>query len=393
MLTDDELTKLVTGRETDRVERKESLAADRIREAICGFANDVADSRLPGVVAVGVDDSGVPTGLTVDDDLLLALAQMRDDGAVVPFPSMEVRALAMGDTDVAVVVVEPSDSPPVTFRGRTWIRVGPRRAIATPEDECRLVERRRLSNLPFDARPVFSAGIDSLSLPQFTLEILPQLVAAEILERNERPIVQQLAALHFTDPDGRPTPTGLLTIGLSPQDHIPGAYVQFNRFHGNDLGSEVVISRMLSGALPKVMRDLDDLVKVNIETRVDFVGQETERRQPNIPFDAVQQIVRNALIHRTYEASNAPTRILWFADRVEIQSPGGPYGQVSIDNFGDPGVADYRNPSLAGVLGQLGYVQRFGAGIAIARRALAENGNPPLELQPKAENVLVVVRY
>lgn len=47
--------------------------------------------------------------------------------------------------------------------------------------------------------------------------------------------------------------------------------------------------------------------------------------------------------------------------------------------FGRPGVIDYRNAALAAVLKTLGYVQRCGVGIAEARRALAANGNPPLE--------------
>jgi ATP-dependent DNA helicase RecG len=43
---------------------------------------------------------------------------------------------------------------------------------------------------------------------------------------------------------------------------------------------------------------------------------------------------------------------------------------VTPENFGQPGVTDYRNPNLAEALRALGFVQRFGAGIAIARKAL-----------------------
>lgn len=62
-------------------------------------------------------------------------------------------------------------------------------------------------------------------------------------------------------------------------------------------------------------------------------------------------------------------RINWFDDRIEIRNPGGPFGSVTAENFGSPGVTDYRNPNLAEALRALGYVQRFGAGIAIARKA------------------------
>jgi ATP-dependent DNA helicase RecG len=54
---------------------------------------------------------------------------------------------------------------------------------------------------------------------------------------------------------------------------------------------------------------------------------------------------------------------------------------VTVENFGHPGVTDYRNPTVAEAMRQLGYVQRFGVGIATARKALAENGNPEPRFQ------------
>jgi ATP-dependent DNA helicase RecG len=77
---------------------------------------------------------------------------------------------------------------------------------------------------------------------------------------------------------------------------------------------------------------------------------------------------------------------------VEIVSPGGPYGQVTPENFGQPGATDYRNPHLAEVMKNLGYVQRFGMGIPLARRELSQNGNPPPEFQVEATLVAATVR-
>lgn len=84
-----------------------------------------------------------------------------------------------------------------------------------------------------------------------------------------------------------------------------------------------------------------------------------------------------AVLHRSYEGTNAPVRVYWFDDRIEILNPGGPYGNVTVQNFGEPGLADYRNPNLAEAMRVLGLVQRFGAGLTIARRELAANGNAP----------------
>ena len=107
---------------------------------------------------------------------------------------------------------------------------------------------------------------------------------------------------------------------------------------------------------------------------------------------ALQQLCCNAILHRTYQGTNAPVRVYWFSDRIEIHSPGGPFGQVTKEDFGLPGIIDYRNPHLAEAMKALGYVQRIGAGIQIARQELDKNGNPPLQFQVESTNILVTVK-
>jgi len=97
-------------------------------------------------------------------------------------------------------------------------------------------------------------------------------------------------------------------------------------------------------------------------------------------------------VHRTYEGTAAPVRVSWFSDRIEIPSPGGPYGLVNRNNFGRPGITDYRNPHLAEAMRNLGYVQKFGVGIALARQALLGNANPPLEFRVEDTHVLALIR-
>ena len=95
-------------------------------------------------------------------------------------------------------------------------------------------------------------------------------------------------------------------------------------------------------------------------------------------------------MHRSYE-TNAPVRIYWFDDRVDIESPGGLYGRVTRANI-EEGVTDYRNPLVAEIMYHLGFAQRFGVGIPIAKEALRDNGNPPLELRASTSNVTATVR-
>ena len=129
---------------------------------------------------------------------------------------------------------------------------------------------------------------------------------------------------------------------------------------------------------------------VNIKTRSTIIGTPIEQKRPDYPIEAIYQLVRNAVLHRTYEATNAPIRIFWFSDRIEISSPGGLFGQVTAQNFGT--VADYRNPHIAEVMKNLGYVQRFGVGISIAKAQMKRNGNPEPLFQFDDNHVLVTMR-
>lgn len=393
-LSDVEFGQLASDLESDRIERKAALSdTDRVAQAICAFANDLPGHRQPGYVLIGVDDkSGDPVGLDVDDALLLKLASLRDNGSIIPIPSISVSRHMLRGHAVAVVKVQPSLLPPVRFKGRVWIRVGPRRAHATPEEEQRLSERRLAHDLPFDSRPVPSASIDDLDLDQFRRTYLPSAVDATTIAENHRTVEQQLAALKLTTSEGIPTAAGLLAVGLEPSAFIPGAYVQYLRVRGTDLSSDIVTERAIHGPLTTVIRETENLLTANIDVAVDITTESVERRQPTYPLVALQQLFRNALMHRTYEASNAPTRVTQLSDRIEIANPGGPFGQVTIESFGRPGVTDYRNPTVAEVLKTLGFVQRFGVGIQTAQRAAADNGNPELRFDVDSTFVSVVVR-
>ncbi len=394
-MDDSELIHLLHDLESDRVERKASPGdSDRLCEAICAFANDLPNHRKPGVLFIGVHDKGGCANLTITDKLLLALSDLRSNGNVLPFPTMTVQKRNLDGCELAVIVVEPSDDPPVRFRGRTYIRVGPRKAIATPEEERRLTEKRRARNVPFDIQPVLSATLNDLDLELFRQSYLPSALPIDILEENHRSVEQQLASLRFTTirPESKPTVLGILVLGKDTRLFFPGAYVQFIRFDGRELTDPFKDQKEISGPLVDQLRIVDELLRINISTTLEITTNLTDTRQPDYPLVALQQLARNAILHRTYEGTNAPVRIYWYSDRIEIHNPGGPYGQVHRDNFGDPGVTDYRNPHLAEAMKNLGYIQRFGVGISQARRALEENGNPPPEFTVEETRVLVTIR-
>ncbi|MEQ8387067.1 MAG: ATP-binding protein [Coleofasciculus sp. A1-SPW-01] len=394
-MNDQELAILLNDLESDRVERKASIA-DRniIRQAICAFANDLPNHQQPGVLFIGVNDDGTCANLPITDQFLLTLSDIRSDGNILPFPCMIVQKRTISGCELVVVIVEPSDDPPVRFNGRIWVRVGPRRATATRQEERRLAEKRRAKDLPFDILPLPSASLDDLDLDLFRRVYLPSSLAIDILEENERSIEQQLTSMRFAtvEPQPKPTVLGVLVVGSDPRQFLPGAYIQFLRIDGSELTDPIKDQKEIGGSLPDLLRILDATLQAHISIATDITAQPIEMRQPDYPIVALQQLTRNAVMHRIYEGTYAPVRITWFNDRIEIQNPGGPFGQVTKQNFGQPGVTDYRNPHLAEAMKNLGYVQRFGVGIQLARKELQKNGNPPPEFVVEDAHLLVTLK-
>ena len=394
-LDDEEIARLIEGGEGSRVEFKERLegsAPERIREAVCAFANDLAGTQEPGIVVVGLRDD--MTSVPVADETLLALTNIRRDGNTVPPPALLVERRSWKGREIAVVTVLPSDSPPVRYRGAIHVRNGPRRAIATAQEERILNERRRFGDRPFDLSPVPGSGIADLSCRRFEDEYLPNSVSSEMLAANDRSQAQRMAAAKMiaSVDDDTATILGLLVLGIRPRDFIPGAYIQFLRIDGATLGDEIVDSAEYSGTVSDMLQGIEEKLRAHNRRRIDLVSENREVRTENYPLAALQQLVRNAIMHRSYEATNAPVRVTWFDDRIEIQNSGGSFGAVTPANFGEPGAIDYRNPNLAEAMKVLGYVQRFGVGIQTAQRLLREAGCPKAEFEVEQTHILATVR-
>lgn len=397
MYDDAELALLLDDTESDLAERKESWtgdAPDKSRQAVCAFANDLPDHRKPGVLFVGAKDNGSPSGLPITDQLLKTLSDIKTDGNSLPPPTIVVQKRVLKGSEMAVVIVQPSDAPPVRYKGRIWIRTGPRRGIATAQDERILNEKRQYKDIPFDIYPVRSATLQHLNRLQFEQEYLTAAFAPEILDMNDRSYEQRLSACRMILSDENPVPTvlGILVLAYRPRDFIPGAYIQFLRIDGNEFSDPIIDEEEVDGTVAQIVRRLDEKLAAHNRTKVDITSGNIEKRFVDYPIPALQQLTRNAVMHRTYEGTHTPVRIFWFNDRIEIISPGGPFGEVTAQNFGRPGIADYRNRNMADAMKVYGLIQRFGVGISIAQKELAKNGNPPAVFEIHPTVVLCIVR-
>lgn len=366
--------------ESERIERTVSFREDKLGPVVCAFANDLLGSGKTGYLLLGVKDDGSLAGLNIGDVELQKIGDVRQNGNVLPPPQLSVSPVFhFEDGDVVVVQVNPADFPPVRYKGRVHIRVGPRKGIATEQEERQLIEKRVAHARTFDEQPCRQSKLDDLNMEYFKLRYLPTAIDAETLEANHRDTKEQLSSLGFYDlQKDCCTNAGILMFGRYPRVFLHGAYLQYIRFNSDEMDMNALrAEKEFSGALVAVLEQISDFVRVNIiEERTVATDGFQQEKKTNYPLWALRELVMNAVMHRSYE-SNAPIYIYHFTDRIEIINPGSLYGEVRLENF--PEASDYRNPVVATAMKNLNYVNRFNFGIFNAQKQLEKNGNPPAE--------------
>lgn len=376
MITKEELIELLHSTETYRVERTVSTGnMDKFCEAICAFSNDLPDSRKKGYLLIGAKDDGSLSGLKVDDALIKKISAIRSDGNILPLPVMNVDRFEFPDGDLLVVEVTPSLLPPVRYRGRVFVRIGPRRDIASEAEERLLTERRTAFMATFDATPCLDATLEDLELDYILNSYMPAVVGEEVFNQDKRDVKEQLASVRLYDrTHDCPTYGAIILFGQNPRFYLPGAYVQFVRFAGKAIGGEIINEKRFQGPLFKMLPNLESFVRDAIVTHRPV--PETLFREKiiiNYPNNALRELMMNACMHRDYQ-SNMPIRLYQFDDHIEIMNAGGLYGEARPENF--PNVNDYRNPIVAEAMKELKYVNMFNQGVRRVQDMLKENGNP-----------------
>ncbi len=373
MITREELDAILFNLEEDRIEKTISVSKDeKFGEAFCAFANDFPNHQKPGYLIVGVNNDGSRSGLAKDEQILQTLLSFRTDGRIVPPPVITVAGFEYPDGFVAVAEVIASFQPPVRYKGRVYIRVGPRKDIANSAEERILSEKRSSFATSWDTLPCYGSTLNDISIDIFKLTYLPNAIDEETLLANGREIKEQLASLKFYDLRADcPTNAAILMFGTNPRFFIPGASVQYVRFSGEDAVSEFEYETKFEGDLCTQMRVMEEFIKSQIIKKVlHNIGEE---HQLNFPISAIKELLFNAIIHRDYQ-SNAAIKFYEFSNKIEISNAGGLFGKARPENF--PRENDYRNPTIAEAAYNLGYVNRFNLGVQRASAALIKNGNP-----------------
>ena len=219
MISKEEILQLLNDTESYNIERTTSKTdMDKFCQAICAYSNDLSGSGKKGYLIIGAYDNGELSGLKVDDGLLLKISNIRTDGNILPQPFMTVEKFSFEKGDLLVAEVQPSEFPPVRYRGRVWARVGPRKSIANEAEE-KILTERRLSNVhTFDAMPCLGTTLADFDINLIKREFLPKAVAEDVLAEDKRPIEEQLASLGYYDLRYNcPTNGAIILFGVNPE--------------------------------------------------------------------------------------------------------------------------------------------------------------------------------
>lgn len=188
-----------------------------------------------------------------------------------------------------------------------------------------------------------------------------------------------------------------LLFGLYPQAYYPQLCVIATVVPGlriSDLGAEgerFLDNERIEGDIPQILERSLQFVRRNIKSKT-IINEETGKREDKTeyPMTAVREAILNALVHRDYSihTEGMPIQIQLFADRMEIRSPGGIYGRITVDQLGKV-QPDTRNPVLASALETLQITENRYSGIPIIEKELSRFGLPPARLEDRRGTFVV----
>ncbi len=235
-----------------------------------------------------------------------------------------------------------------------------------------------------DGFPVSHATLDDLDLDLVATHITGALERDKIQRGVARPdeplsFLEHYRGVVVQQDTPIPTMAGILMFGKRPQYFFPHADVGLGHFPGTVPSTiDAFHLQRYGGTLP---RQIDEVEKyLWQETRRGFNAGEGARRveQPEYPRPVIRELTVNAIAHRDYNIIGQYIRVSMFADRIEWISPGGLPPGITLDNILHEQFA--RNPTIAELLWQGGYIERFGLGLDTCMQELRRAGLPELKL-------------
>ncbi|HBN9747047.1 TPA: putative DNA binding domain-containing protein [Pseudomonas aeruginosa] len=356
-----ELIDLLSRGEDSRQQFKTDMNnADALAAEIVAFSNTAG-----GRIFIGVNDDGSVRGLSGADvarlNMLIAnVASQVVRPAVnpltenVPHPAGTVLVLS---------IAEGVNKPYMDKNGAIWVKNGSDKRRATSREELqRLFQQAGLVHA--DETPVAGLSAGDVDMPYFETFFEQQF--GEPLAQHNQPLPQLLTNMNLMN-QGQLNVAGGLLFAKSPHYALPAFIVKAVAFVGTQIEDERYIdSRDIAGKLADVFQQTLGFIVANTRAAQGEQGFNSPG-QPEIPRIVWEELVANALIHRDYFVS-APIRVLVFADRVEIISPGHLPNNLTIENI-KAGNSNMRNPILASFAAKLLPYRGLGSGLLRSLRA------------------------
>jgi ATP-dependent DNA helicase RecG len=331
-------------------------------------------------------------------------------------PDGTLRDLSGEDVDTSVTRAQSLCRPPVrTEWQRVETHLGYALCLHVPRspDLHSLADGRVLIRAGAENRPLAGAEIRQLAATKgsgdFEAELVPaarradldESIVAEYLAKREEKLRRRLTQsadellrdAGLTDEHGDPTAAGILLLGKNPQAYLPQGGLTFVRFPGTQptaSGEQAGYGRReeIIGALPRLIEEAWDVIHQEMRVGAVVTGLKREETTEYPPF-AVREALINAVAHRDYRLAGRRIEVRMFDDRLEIISPGGLAGYITIDNIVEEHFS--RNPRLVHGLFQWGYIEELGLGVDKMIEDMLAAGQPPPKFKPTPYSFTVIL--
>ncbi len=341
--------------------------AQRLAECLVAFANAGG-----GMVILGLNEDGDLVNPIWDqeaeDTLRQAVLQCRPP-VIVQWERVE-----RGNTRLIGIRVPRSPQLHSLSDGRVLVRHGTDNRLMTGQELAFLASSHQPMEYEAEVVPgAHAADLDPLILNEY----LGKREARGAAKVESLP--QFLFEIGATDREGHPTMAGLLLFGRNPQAFAPQSGVVFVRFLNNEPRGEDGAAgygrrEELTGPLPRIIERAWNLVYAEMYRGATIPSLEREERV-EYPRFAVREAIINAVCHRDYRIKGRRIEIRMYNDRLEVISPGGLPGYMTLDNLVDDHFS--RNPRLVNGLYYWGYIEELGLGIDRMIEEMVQQGHPP----------------
>lgn len=367
------------------VKRAQKGLPQHLYETISAFANQSEG----GVIVLGIDESQ-GFRLTGVDNVQGVLTELTDIASKMEPPlSLDIQVIETDQKSVIVVEVPECDFryrpcfyKPSGMQSGSFLRVGNQSRHMTPYEVFTFMVGR--GQPTFDRELIKTASISDLDEKQIQTYLdRIQRTRSNIWSRlrlGDKEQADQLLALDVLGRDAEtvyPTVAGLLVFGIWPQKHYPSLMISFVKYFGVDAetkgprGERFQDNAQFEGSLPEVIDQAVTRCIANMKQATLIEGV-LNRVIPEYPEEALREALVNAVAHRDYSTYvlGSQVRVEMYADRLEIISPGGLFGPVSITNLETAQAS--RNQLLIRLLGEVGLVENRGSGIRAMVSAMRE---------------------